>query len=53
MKIIIILIFFLKENYDLIGWQVEDIYQNLSITYIFNTSKNKIIDEKLFKLPKK
>ena len=45
-------IFFSKENYNLIGWQVEDIYQNLAITYIFNTSINSKIDEKLFKLPK-
>lgn len=44
-------IFFSRENYDLIGWQIEDIYQNLAVTYIFNTSINKIIDEKLFKLP--
>ncbi len=45
-------IFFSKESYDLIGWQIEDIYQNLAITYIFDTSINKKIDEKLFKLPK-
>tara|TARA_Y100000590_G_scaffold222701_1_gene252032 strand:+ start:9105 stop:9656 length:552 start_codon:yes stop_codon:yes gene_type:complete len=45
-------IFFSKENYDLVGWQVEDVYQNLAITYIFNSSINNIIDEKLFKLPK-
>tara|TARA_B100001250_G_C19807460_1_gene794068 strand:+ start:2139 stop:2690 length:552 start_codon:yes stop_codon:yes gene_type:complete len=44
-------IFFSKDNYDLIGWQIEDIYQNLAVTYIFNTSINKIVDEKLFKLP--
>ena len=44
-------IFFSRENYDLIGWQIEDIYQNLAVTYIFNTSVNKIVDEKLFKLP--
>ena len=45
-------IFFSKENYNLVGWQVEDIYQNLAVTYIFNTSINSKIDEKLFKLPK-
>tara|TARA_B100000073_G_scaffold139583_1_gene114841 strand:- start:131 stop:682 length:552 start_codon:yes stop_codon:yes gene_type:complete len=44
-------IFFSKKNYDLVGWQVEDVYQNLAITYIFNTSINKNIDNKLFKLP--
>ena len=45
-------VFFSKKNFDLIGWQVEDVYQNLSITYIFNASINKKINEKLFKLPK-
>ena len=38
LKIIIILMFFLaKKNYEIIGWQVEDIYQNLAVTYIFIT----------------
>ena len=45
-------IFFDKKSYDLMGWQTEDIYQNLVITYIYNIEKNKKIDEKLFKLPK-
>ena len=45
-------IFFDKISYDLIGWQTEDIYQNLVITYIYNIKKNINIDEKLFKLPK-
>ena len=45
-------IFFDKKSYDLLGWQTEDIYQNLVITYIYNIKKNKKIDEKLFKLPK-
>ena len=45
-------IFFGKENYEIIGWQIEDMYQNLAITYIFNTSINQDIDEKIFKLPK-
>tara|TARA_Y100000590_G_scaffold276708_1_gene310702 strand:+ start:278 stop:829 length:552 start_codon:yes stop_codon:yes gene_type:complete len=44
-------VFFSKENYELVGWQVEDVYQNLAITYIFNTSVNNHIDKKLFKLP--
>ena len=34
--------FFLVKNYDLVGWQIEDVYQNLAITYIFNTLINKI-----------
>ena len=44
-------VFFSKKNYVLVGWQVEDIYQNLAVTYIFNTSINTSVDEKLFKLP--
>ncbi len=45
-------IFFDKNSYDLIGWQTEDIYQNLVITFIFNIKKNISIDYKLFILPK-
>ena len=45
-------IFFDNKSYDLMGWQTEDIYQNLVITYIYNIEKNKKIDDKLFKLPK-
>ena len=44
-------IFFDKDSYDLIGWQTEDIYQNLVVTYIFNVKKNSNVDEKIFKLP--
>jgi len=45
-------IFFNKKNYDLIGWQTLDIYQNLSITFLSSIIKNKIIDKNLFILPK-
>ena len=44
-------IFFNKEDYNLIGWQTEDIYQNLAVTYIYNLEVNKNINEKLFILP--
>ena len=44
-------IFFDKNSYDLMGWQTEDIYQNLVITFIYNIEKNKNIDQKFFKLP--
>ncbi len=44
-------VFFSKKNYDLVGWQVEDVYQNLGVTYIFNSKINLNIDEKLFTLP--
>ena len=45
-------IFFDYDSYNLIGWQTEDIYQNLSITFISSIIKNKNIDENLFTLPK-
>ena len=45
-------IFFDKNTHNLVGWQTEDIYQNLVITYIFNIVKNSKIDKKLFILPK-
>tara|TARA_X000000368_G_C22973010_1_gene686313 strand:- start:435 stop:989 length:555 start_codon:yes stop_codon:yes gene_type:complete len=48
---VIINIFFDKENLDLIGWQTEDLYQNLVIFYIFDLVKNKKISKDLFKLP--
>ena len=44
-------IFFDKNSYDLMGWQTEDIYQNLVITFVYNIEKNKNIDQKFFKLP--
>ena len=46
-------IFFHKENLNLIGWQTEDIYQNLVITYIYKIRYNQKIDKKIFKLPKR
>ena len=44
-------VFFDKKNYNLIGWQTLDIYQNLSITLLSSIIKNKKIDENLFNLP--
>jgi len=44
-------IFFDKNTYDLTGWQTEDIYQKLVITYIHDIKKNIYIDQKLFNLP--
>ena len=44
-------IFFDKKDLNLIGWQTEDIYQNLSITFISFVKKNQKIDSKIFKLP--
>tara|TARA_B100001250_G_scaffold397595_1_gene404893 strand:+ start:2115 stop:2672 length:558 start_codon:yes stop_codon:yes gene_type:complete len=48
----IINIFFDKKTFNLIGWQTEDIYQNLSTTYIYDSKINQNIDESLFNLPK-
>ena len=45
-------IFFDKKNFNLIGWQTEDIYQNLVITFISNIKLNQNIDDNIFKLPK-
>ena len=45
-------IFFDKNNYNLIGWQTEDIYQNLTITYIYDLKVNQNIEDEIFKLPK-
>ena len=44
-------IFFDKRNLNLIGWQIEDIYQNLVITYIYKIQYNQKIDKNIFKLP--
>jgi len=46
-------IFFDKTTFDLVGWQTEDIYQNLSITFISTVKINQKIDNNIFKLPKK
>ena len=45
-------IFFDNKNYNIIGWQTEDIYKNLAVTYIYNLKINEKINEKLFLLPK-
>ena len=44
-------IFFDKDNYNLIGWQTEDIYQNLTVTYIYDLKVNQKIGDEA-KLPK-
>ena len=45
-------IFFNKKDHNLIGWQTLDIYQNLSITYLYSVLKNQDVDINLFALPK-
>jgi len=44
-------IFFDKKSLNLIGWQIEDIYQNLSVTFISSVKINQKINEKKFILP--
>ena len=44
-------IFFDNQTLNLIGWQTEDIYQNLVITFIYRVKLNKKIDQNIFKLP--
>ena len=45
-------VFFDKKNLSLIGWQTEDIYQNLAITFISSVKINQKINNKIFILPK-
>ena len=44
-------IFFDKSSSELIGWQTEDLYQNLAVTYIYNIKKNNKINKRIFRLP--
>ena len=44
-------IFFDNQTLNLIGWQTEDIYQNLVVTFIYNIKKNRNINKKYFQLP--
>ena len=45
-------LFFDRKSFNIVGWQTEDLYQNLTITYIYGLKINKIINEKIFELPK-
>ena len=44
-------IFFNKNSLTLTGWQTEDMYQNLSITFISSVEINQKINDKIFILP--
>ena len=44
-------IFFDNQTLNLIGWQTEDIYQNIAITFISKIKINQKIDRNIFKLP--
>tara|TARA_B100000787_G_scaffold113802_1_gene84772 strand:+ start:245 stop:799 length:555 start_codon:yes stop_codon:yes gene_type:complete len=45
-------VFFDMKNLNLVGWQTEDIYQNLTVTFISSVKINKKINDKIFILPK-
>ena len=45
-------IFFDKNTYELIGWQLLDIYQNLSVTFISSIIKNQKLKKNLFEIPR-
>ena len=44
-------IFFDKESLYLVGWQIKDIYQNLTLTLISSVKINQKINNKIFILP--
>ena len=45
-------VFFDMKSLSLVGWQTEDIYQNLAITFISSVKINQEINDKIFILPK-
>ena len=44
-------IFFDNDNFDLVGWQTKDIYQNVNVTYLSSIKKNQKVNKDLFDLP--
>ena len=44
-------IFFDNENFDLVGWQTKDIFQNINVTYLSSIKKNQKVNKDLFELP--
>ena len=44
-------IFFDNKNFNLIGWQTKDIYQNINVTYLSSIQINQQINKNLFQLP--
>ena len=45
-------VFFDMKSLSLVGWQTEDIYQNLAVTFISSVKINQEINNKIFILPK-
>ena len=44
-------IFFDINNYNLIGWQTKDIYQNTAVTLLYSVKSNQVVNEKIFITP--
>jgi outer membrane lipoprotein-sorting protein len=44
-------IFFDINDYNLIGWQTTDVYQNTAVTLLYSVKSNQIVNEKIFKTP--
>ena len=44
-------IFFDYGTFNLMGWQTNDIYQNVNVTYLSSVQVNQRVDKNLFKLP--
>ena len=44
-------VFFDNINFNLVGWQTKDIYQNFNITYLSSILKNQQVNKDLFELP--
>ena len=44
-------VYFDKKNFILVGWQLKDIYQNLSITFISSVKVNEKVGDEIFILP--
>ena len=45
------IIFFDIKDYQIIGWQTEDLYQNLSITFLSSIMINQKIKKNIFIVP--
>ena len=47
----VINVFFDNKNFNLIGWQTEDLFQNLTVTFISSIVINQKINDDLFIFP--
>ena len=44
-------LFFDRKNFNLIGWQTKDMYQNLNITFLNSIIKNQKLKKGIFQIP--